>query len=141
MGLCLAQNSTRLHHPLKATQQRVLGFAFTYRDLQRHSTPTHSKDIYRPIILGPCISEVRSQHYELSLALQRRSLQCLAARGTALWLISEAVVLGKHSLQSAENEDGPTIEAPEKLVTQTHWMTSSLLDSVLRVRSPNARLV
>jgi hypothetical protein len=56
MGLCLAQNSPRLHYPLEATQQRVLGFTFTYRDLQRHNTPPHSRDIHGPIILDPCMS-------------------------------------------------------------------------------------
>ncbi len=87
------------------------------------------------------IPEVKPQHYVLSLALQWHSLQCLATRGTALWLISEAVVLGNHLLLSAKSEGSPTIEALETLVTQTHWMTSSLLDLVLRVRSSNAGLV
>ncbi len=56
MGLCLAQDSTRLHHLLKATQQGILRFTFTYQDLRRHNTPTHSRDIHGPIILSPCMS-------------------------------------------------------------------------------------
>ncbi len=56
MGLYLTQNSTCLHHLLKATQQGILGFTFTYRDLQWHNTPTHSRGIHGPIILSPCMS-------------------------------------------------------------------------------------
>ena len=48
MGLCLTQNSTHLHHPLKAPQQGVLGFTFTYGNFQCHNTPTHSSNIHSP---------------------------------------------------------------------------------------------
>ncbi len=139
MGLCLAQNSTRLYHLLKATQQGVLGFTLTYRDFcrQKLSFPEpHPGQLPRP---GRDLG--LNSAYLLSLTLRQHSLQCLAARGTALWLISKAVVLGNHLLLSAKSEGSPTIEALEILITQTHWMTSSLLDLVLRVRSPNAGLV
>ena len=61
MGLCLTQNSTCLHHLLKATQQGILGFTFTYQDLRRHNTPTHSRDIHRPNISSPCMSTISNQ--------------------------------------------------------------------------------
>ncbi len=61
MGLCLTQNSTCLHHLLKATQQGILGFTFTYQNLRRHNTPTHSRDIHGPIILSPCMSTRSNQ--------------------------------------------------------------------------------
>jgi hypothetical protein len=32
VGLCLGQNSTHLHHPLKVTQEGILKVTFTYRD-------------------------------------------------------------------------------------------------------------
>ena len=53
MGFCLAQDSIHLHHPLKASQQGVLGFTFTYGDFCCHNTPTHSSDIHRPGIPQP----------------------------------------------------------------------------------------
>ena len=55
-------------------------------------------------------------------------LLCLAARGTALWLISIASGLEKLLLLNAESEGSPTIGTLERLVLKTHWMSSSLLN-------------
>jgi len=60
-SLCLTQNSTCLHHLLKATQQGILGFTFTYQNLRRYNTPTHSRDIHRPNISSPCMSTISNQ--------------------------------------------------------------------------------
>ena len=53
-------------------------------------------------------------------------LPCLAARGTALWLVDIAPGLEKLLLLSAEGEGSHTIGTLERLVLETHWMTSSL---------------
>ena len=54
-------------------------------------------------------------------------LPCLAARGTAFWLINIAFGLEKLLFLSAESEGSPTIGTLERLVLKTHWITSSLL--------------
>jgi len=53
---------------------------------------------------------------------------CLAAFGTALWLISIALRLEKLLVLNAEGECSPTIGALERLVLKTHWITSSLMN-------------
>ena len=54
-------------------------------------------------------------------------LPCLAARWTALWLISVAFRLEELLLFSAEGEGSPTIGTLERFVLKTHRMTSSLI--------------
>jgi len=63
----------------------------------------------------------------ISIALQ---FPCLAARGTALGLISIALGLKELLVFNAENERGATIGALDGLVLKNHWMTSSLQISV-----------
>jgi hypothetical protein len=55
-------------------------------------------------------------------------LPCLAAWGTALWLISIAPRFKKLLFPGAEGEGSPTIGTLERLVLKTHWMTSFLRD-------------
>ena len=65
---------------------------------------------------------------------------CLAARGTALRLIGVAFRFEKLLLFSAEGEGSPTIGTLERLVLKTHWMTSSLLNSWLKLWSSNTQV-
>ena len=53
-------------------------------------------------------------------------LPCLAARGTALWLISIALGLKELLVLSGEAEVSPTIGTLDGFVLKTHWMTSFL---------------
>jgi hypothetical protein len=59
VGLCLAHNSTHLHHPWKATQEGIPGFNFTCRDSRRDDAWPHSGDIHRPGIPGPRVSIIK----------------------------------------------------------------------------------
>ena len=56
-------------------------------------------------------------------------LPCLAARRTALGLISIAFGLEKLLFLSVESKGSPTIGTLDRFVLKTHWMTSSLLNS------------
>ena len=57
-------------------------------------------------------------------------LPCLSAFGTALGLVSVALGLEKFLIFSAEREGRTTIGACKGFILKTHWMTSSLKDSL-----------
>jgi len=59
----------------------------------------------------------------------------LTAWKTALWLIGIAFGRKKFLFLSAESEDSPTIGTLDRLILKSHWMSSSLLNSWLELRS------
>jgi hypothetical protein len=64
-----------------------------------------------------------------------------AAGGTTLGLVGIAPGLEELLFLSAEGEVSPTIGALESLVFKTHWMTSSLVNSWLELRSSKLKVL